>query len=182
MNYKICHQIANHFWLKIYDTPTNVQKLVNYFKGYQPALEDGILIISDLSYHQAKLLVNQIPLDLIQNARDITYVYEAVCYYDHCRKVFSDNDYHVVRDYVHNQLREMNEDFHKKMKLYSDCYPKAWRYFDLKPSLTTDISYDNGQRFVKIWQIGDYYLEFSKNPTNSDNVTNHAEQLISYEM
>lgn len=38
------------------------------------------------------------------------------------------------------------------------------------------------KRFVKIWQIGDYYLEFSKNPTNSDNVTNHAEQLISYSM
>ena len=68
------------------------------------------------------------------------------------------------------------------MKRYSDCYPKAWRYFDLKPRLITDISYDNGQRFVKIWQIGDYYLEFSKNPTNSANVTDHAEQLISYGM
>lgn len=76
MNYKICHQIANHFLLKIYDTPANLQKLVKYFKGYQPSLVDGILIIYDLSYHQARLLVNQIPLDLIQTARDITYVYQ----------------------------------------------------------------------------------------------------------
>ena len=109
MNYKICHQIANNFWLKIYDSPANLQKIAKYFKGYEPSLEAGVLIISDLSYHQAQLLVSQIPLDLIQTARDITYVYEAVCYYDHCRKVFSDNDYHVVSDYMHNQLREMSQ-------------------------------------------------------------------------